>query len=94
MFKFLFCPYIKLAFFVFTVRIDRGIESTFRIPEFSFGKGNPPLPYRSDGCSLSKNPKLTARARKQRFAARPAMRGGLRTAVALRAVLVLGAAHP
>ena len=44
--------------------------------------------------SLSKNPKLAAVARKQRFAARPAMRGGLRTAVALRAVLVLGAAHP
>ena len=47
-----------------------------------------------DGFSLSKNPKLAAIARKQRFAARPAMRGGLRTAVALRAVLVLGAAHP
>ena len=45
--------------------------------------------------SLSKNPKLAAVARKQRFAALPAgWRGGLRTAVALRAVLVLGAAHP
>ena len=44
--------------------------------------------------SLSKNPELAAVARKQRFAAHPAMRGGLRTAVALRAVLVLGAAHP
>ena len=45
--------------------------------------------------SLSKKPKLAAVARKQRFAARPdAWRGGLRTAVALRAVLVLGAAHP
>ena len=44
--------------------------------------------------SLSKTPELAADARKQRFAARPAMRGGLRTAVALRAVLVLGAAHP
>ena len=41
------------------------------------------------------NPKLAAVARKQRFAARPdAWRGGLRTAVALRAVLVLGASHP
>ena len=44
--------------------------------------------------SLSKNPELAAVARKQRFATRPAMRGGLRTAVALRAVLVLGATHP
>ena len=45
--------------------------------------------------SLSKNPKFAAVARKQRFAARPAgWRGGLRTAVALWAVLVLGAAHP
>ena len=44
--------------------------------------------------SLSKTPKLAASAHKQRFAARPAGRGGLRTAVALRAVLVLGAAHP
>ncbi len=44
--------------------------------------------------SLSKTPELAADARKQRFVARPAMRGGLRTAVALRAVLVLGAAHP
>ena len=42
-----------------------------------------------------KNPKLAAVARKQRFAARPAgWRGGLRTAVALRAVLALGAVHP
>ena len=44
--------------------------------------------------SLSKNLELAAIARKQRFAARHAMRGRLRTAVALRAVLVLGAAHP
>ena len=44
--------------------------------------------------SLLKNPMLAADARKQRFAARPAERGGLRTAAALRAVLVLGAAHP
>ena len=47
------------------------------------------------GLSLSKNPELAAVARKQRFAARHAIRrGGLWTAVALRAVLVLGAAHP
>ena len=58
-------------------------------------KNAAPFPIKESGAVCRKNPKLAAVARKQRFAARPAAwRGGLRTAVALRAVLVLGAAHP